>query len=76
LEEARRQEVPPYIIFHVSALIEIARCHPTSVSALSKFPGLAQSNSSSTGNAVIVIVAGQDLRGELSEAGTEGGETC
>ncbi|MBV8091297.1 MAG: DNA helicase RecQ [Alphaproteobacteria bacterium] len=74
LEEARRQEVPPFVIFHDSTLIEIARCHPTSLPALSRISGLGRIKLERYGNAVIEIVAGQDLRGDLSDPGTRGGE--
>jgi ATP-dependent DNA helicase RecQ len=76
LEEARRQEVPPYVIFHDSTLIEIARHHPTSLPALSRISGVGAIKLERYGNAVIEIVARQELRGELPEADSRGGETC
>ena len=36
LEEARRQELPPYVIFHDSTLTEVARRRPVSLAALAE----------------------------------------
>ncbi|HUC71447.1 MAG TPA: RQC domain-containing protein, partial [Stellaceae bacterium] len=56
--EARRQELPPYVIFHDATLIEIARQRPSSLSALSQIPGIGQSKLDRYGGAVLAIVAG------------------
>jgi ATP-dependent DNA helicase RecQ len=58
LEEARRQELPPYVIFHDSTLIEVARRRPRSLAALADVPGVGRSKLERYGSAVIAIVAG------------------
>jgi len=57
LEEARRQELPPYVIFHDSTLIEIARRRPVALSALADIPGIGRSKLERYGSAVVGIVA-------------------
>jgi ATP-dependent DNA helicase RecQ len=57
LEEARRQELPPYVIFHDSTLAEIARRCPLSLIALGNIPGIGHSKLRRYGAAVIAIVA-------------------
>ncbi len=57
LEEARRQELPPYVIFHDSTLIEVARRRPISLASLAAIPGIGASKLDRYGSAVIAIVA-------------------
>jgi ATP-dependent DNA helicase RecQ len=57
LGEARRQEVPPYVIFHDSTLIEVARRRPASLTALAEIPGIGRSKRERYGSAVIAVVA-------------------
>jgi ATP-dependent DNA helicase RecQ len=57
LEEARRQELPPYVIFHDSTLIEMARRRPTSLEILMQIPGVGRSKLERYGAAVIGIVS-------------------
>jgi ATP-dependent DNA helicase RecQ len=57
LEEARRQELPPYVIFHDTTLIEIARRRPGSLAALAEIPGIGRSKLERYGSAVIAVVA-------------------
>jgi ATP-dependent DNA helicase RecQ len=57
LEEARRQELPPYVIFHDSTLAEIARRRPLSLTMLGNIPGIGHSKLERYGAAVIAIVA-------------------
>ena len=57
LEEARRQELPPYVIFHDTTLIEIARRRPASPAALGEIPGIGRSKLERYGSAVIAVVA-------------------
>jgi len=59
--EARQQELPPYVIFHDSTLIEVARRRPTSREALLNIPGVGASKLDRYGSAVIGIVAQQLL---------------
>jgi ATP-dependent DNA helicase RecQ len=66
LEEARRQELPPYVIFHDSTLTEVARRRPASLTALAEIPGVGRSKLERYGGAVIAVVA-------ESVAGTRGG---
>jgi ATP-dependent DNA helicase RecQ len=42
LELAKNQGVPPYVIFHDSALLEMARTVPTSIEALATISGVGQ----------------------------------
>jgi ATP-dependent DNA helicase RecQ len=58
LEEARRQELPPYVIFHDSTLAEVARRRPGSLAALAEIPGVGRSKLERYGAAVIAVVAG------------------
>src|SRR5207248_8410231 len=57
LEEARRQELPPYVIFHDSTLTEVARRRPSSLAALAEIPGVGRSKLERYGGAVIAVVA-------------------
>ena len=57
LEEARRQELPPYVIFHDSTLMEMARRRPASLAALAEIPGVGRSKLERYGGAVIAVVA-------------------
>ncbi|MGD9615960.1 MAG: DNA helicase RecQ [Alphaproteobacteria bacterium] len=56
LEEARHQEVPPYVIFHDSTLIEIARRRPTTPTALATIPGIGQRKLDRYGAALLAVV--------------------
>ncbi len=57
LAEARRQELPPYVIFHDATLIEVARRRPASLAALAEIPGIGRSKLDRYGAAVIAVVA-------------------
>jgi ATP-dependent DNA helicase RecQ len=57
LAEARRQELPPYVIFHDVTLIEVARRRPTSLAALAEIPGIGSSKLDRYGAAMLEIVA-------------------
>ena len=69
LEEARRQELPPYVIFHDSTLTEVARRRPASLAALAEIPGVGRSKLERYGGAVIAVVT-------ESMTGTRGGATA
>jgi ATP-dependent DNA helicase RecQ len=58
LDEARRQELPPYVIFHDATLNEVARRRPVSLAALAQIPGIGRSKLERYGAAVLEIVAG------------------
>jgi ATP-dependent DNA helicase RecQ len=77
LEEARRQELPPYVIFHDSTLIEVARRRPGSLEALAEIPGVGRSKLERYGGAVMAVVAesvtgtrGRTTAGAPDPAGT------
>ncbi len=58
LDEARRQELPPYVIFHDATLIEVARRRPASLAALGDIPGIGRSKLDRYGAAVLGVVGG------------------
>jgi len=58
LDEARRQELPPYVIFHDATLIEVARRRPASLAALAEIPGIGRSKLDRYGAAVLAVTAG------------------
>ena len=66
LTEARRQALPPYVIFHDSTLSEVARRRPLSLAALSEIPGIGSGKLERYGTAVIEIVAANSIRPSLS----------
>jgi ATP-dependent DNA helicase RecQ len=55
LDEARRQELPPYVIFHDATLIEVARRRPVSLDALADIPGIGRSKLDRYGAAVLRV---------------------
>ena len=55
LEEARRQELPPYVIFHDATLVEVARRRPASLEALADIPGIGRSKLDRYGAALLAI---------------------
>jgi ATP-dependent DNA helicase RecQ len=57
LDEARRQELPPYVIFHDATLIEVARRRPSSLEALGDIPGIGRSKLDRYGAAVLAVTA-------------------
>jgi ATP-dependent DNA helicase RecQ len=57
LAEARRQEVPPYVIFHDATLIDVARCRPTARDALARIPGIGRNKLDRYGAALLAVVA-------------------
>lgn len=56
LAEAKRQEVPPYVIFHDATLIEVARRRPVSPEALAQIPGIGRSKLDRYAQALIGVV--------------------
>ena len=71
LEEAWRQELPPYVIFHDTTLTEVARRRPATLAALAEIPGVGRSKLERYGGAVIAMVLESmtDIRG-VTTAGT------
>jgi ATP-dependent DNA helicase RecQ len=57
LDEARRQELPPYVIFHDATLIEVARRRPASLADLADIPGIGRSKLDRYGAAVLAVAA-------------------
>lgn len=57
-DEAREQEIPPYVIFHDAVLGEIARENPDTVEALSIIRGVGASKLKRYGDAVIAALEG------------------
>jgi ATP-dependent DNA helicase RecQ len=55
LDEARRQELPPYVIFHDATLVEVARRCPASLDALADIPGIGRSKLDRYGAAVLAV---------------------
>jgi ATP-dependent DNA helicase RecQ len=55
--EAKRQSVPPYVIFHDSVLREVAAARPTGMAALGAMRGVGASKLERYGTAVLAIVA-------------------
>ncbi|HEY3889713.1 MAG TPA: DNA helicase RecQ [Caulobacteraceae bacterium] len=56
-EEAARQGVPPYVIFHDRTLAEISRLRPSSPGALASVGGVGQTKLDHYGEAVLAVVA-------------------
>ena len=56
-EEASRQAVPPYVIFHDRTLAEIAQSRPNSAGALAKIGGVGQGKLDRYGAEVLRLVA-------------------
>ena len=56
-EEASRQAVPPYVIFHDRTLAEIAQARPMSAAALAKIGGVGQGKLDRYGAEVLRLVA-------------------
>ncbi len=54
---ARAQGVPPYVIFHDSTLIEIARHKPDSLDALAALPGVGAAKLERYGETFLAVVA-------------------
>jgi ATP-dependent DNA helicase RecQ len=57
LDEARRQDLPPYVIFHDTTLIEVARRRPATRDALADIPGIGRSKLDRYGAAVLAVAA-------------------
>ncbi|MBO0736737.1 MAG: DNA helicase RecQ [Alphaproteobacteria bacterium] len=57
LDEARQQELPPYVIFHDATLSEIARRRPASLAEFAEIPGVGRSKLERYGRAVVAIVS-------------------
>jgi ATP-dependent DNA helicase RecQ len=58
LDEARRQELPPYVIFHDTTLLEVARRRPASLDTLAEIPGIGRSKLDRYGPALLAVTTG------------------
>jgi len=67
-EEARRQAVPPYVIFHDRTLALIARERPTRLSSLAQIDGVGQSRLARYGEAVLGVLDAVGRGGEVGAA--------
>ncbi|MFG1358274.1 DNA helicase RecQ [Xanthobacter pseudotagetidis] len=56
LEIARAQGVPPYVIFHDTTLMEVARVRPRSLAALGDISGVGEAKLERYGNAFLAVV--------------------
>ena len=56
LEVARRDEVPPYVVFHDKTLAEMARARPGSMSGLAAIAGVGPSKLERYGDAVLEVL--------------------
>jgi ATP-dependent DNA helicase RecQ len=57
LDEAQRQKLPPYVIFHDATLIEVARRRPATLDALADIPGIGRSKLDRYGAAVLAVTS-------------------
>jgi len=58
-EEAQRQHVPPYVIFHDATLAEIAGRRPDTLPALGAVSGVGEGKLERYGEAVLAVVGGR-----------------
>ncbi|MEO3434761.1 DNA helicase RecQ [Inquilinus sp. CAU 1745] len=59
MELAKEQGVPPYVIFHDSTLIEIARDKPRDYNDMARLPGVGRAKLDRYGAAFLEVVAGR-----------------
>ena len=55
-EEARSQNVPPYVIFHDRTLAELATARPASIEAVGRLSGIGQAKLDRYGEGVLRVV--------------------
>jgi ATP-dependent DNA helicase RecQ len=60
LEQARRQGVPPYVVFHDRTLIEIATLRPTTLDDLAGVSGVGQAKLERYGADLLALLARED----------------
>ncbi|MEQ8934316.1 MAG: HRDC domain-containing protein, partial [Amphiplicatus sp.] len=60
LRLAREQGVPPYVIFHDTSLLEMARRRPSSVSDMGDIPGVGSAKIARYGDAFLAVIAAAD----------------
>ena len=59
-DEAARQHLPPYVIFHDRTLAEIAGRKPSDLSALGAISGVGEGKLQRYGEAVLAVLRGMD----------------
>jgi ATP-dependent DNA helicase RecQ len=64
MELARKQGVPPYVIFHDSTLLEILNCRPCSLAELGEISGVGQAKLAKYGEAFLKVVEAEKLTSE------------
>ncbi len=60
-DEAQRQHVPPYVIFHDATLAEIAMRQPSTLPALAAVSGVGEGKLDRYGEGVLEVVAGRPV---------------
>lgn len=60
-DEAARQHLPPYVIFHDRTLAEIAGCKPGDLPALGAISGVGEGKLQRYGEAVLAVLRGMDV---------------
>ncbi len=60
LETARRDEVPPFVVFHDRTLAEIARRGPSSIVGLATIRGVGPAKLARYGSSVLSVLRGED----------------
>ena len=82
LELAREQGVPPYVIFHDSTLLEIARRRPQRLDDLARISGIGEFKLARYGESMLAVVVRGAAEGEPSQTspddpvGTSGTRTA
>ena len=56
LEEAKAQNVPPYVIFHDATLREMASSRPAALSAMSEIGGVGARKLEAYGEAFLTVI--------------------
>ncbi|MDM7952238.1 MAG: DNA helicase RecQ [Cyanobium sp. CZS 25K] len=59
LEQARKQRLPPYVVFHDRTLVSIAERRPTALEELAGLTGIGRAKLASYGEAVLEVVRRQ-----------------
>jgi ATP-dependent DNA helicase RecQ len=59
LELAKAQGIPPYVIFHDSTLVEMARLKPRDRQALGRLRGVGAAKLERYGDAFLAVIAGE-----------------
>ena len=60
-DEAARQHLPPYVIFHDRTLAEIAGRKPSDLTSLGAISGVGEGKLQRYGEAVLAVLRGMDV---------------